>query len=483
MNRFQCVLAFLALGLMFQGLSAIQAEEFPEIMFILDASGSMWGTAGGETKIEAARRVFDRIVPELPAEVNLGLTAYGHRRKGDCSDIETIVSCGAAERNMLLDEVSKLNPKGMTPIADAVKSVTDVLKTKENETTIILVSDGEETCHADPCGVVRSLKSSGIKFILHVVGFDVDHVQKEQLSCLADAGGGEYYGAEDAESLLIALESVKSEVEKQVEKAKTVKKSVTTKIGKLRLSFPFGSDISINEIKVIRTSDNKTVKTVEDPGAESLHPLLSGEYELLVGFANPNYKPPTEVSFGTFEINGGETTDVENGVVSFNVAESLNEMSIAAVTVASDMPDGVSVTLEYHGNDYYLFKPKPVPAGTYHFSILYNRSPEETIIADNIQVKAGEQNVITLDSGIILVQPSDALGSVSGWNLIPAGNEKPILQVRRRWDNQEPLWRPFAVPEGTYDLLLILKGMDEPLPVGEGIVISAGELAEFDSGF
>ncbi len=59
--------------------------------------------------------------------------------------------------------------------------VVEHLKTKENETTIILVSDGEETCHPDPCGLVKKLKATGIKFILHVVGFDVNQEQQKQL--------------------------------------------------------------------------------------------------------------------------------------------------------------------------------------------------------------------------------------------------------------------------------------------------------------
>lgn len=54
--------------------------------------------------------------------------------------------------------------------------------------------------------------------------------------------------------------------------------------------------------------------------------------------------------------------------------------------------------------------------------------------------------------------------------------------MRRRWDNDYPLWKTFAVPTGTYSLKVLLDGMDEPLEVGEGIVVAQGEVVDFDSG-
>ena len=155
---------------------------YPEMMFILDASGSMWGKIGAETKIEAARRVMKEAIPALPEEVKVGLTAYGHNRKGDCNDIEVLVPVGSGDRNDLLTKVEAIKPKGKTPIAGSLRKVTDLLKNKEEETTVVLVSDGEETCDDDPCGAVKKLKESGLNFVLHVVGYGVNAQQKEQLS-------------------------------------------------------------------------------------------------------------------------------------------------------------------------------------------------------------------------------------------------------------------------------------------------------------
>ena len=60
-------------------------------MLVLDASGSMWGQIAGRAKIEIAREAVGSMLATWPASQQLGLMAYGHRSKGECTDIELIV--------------------------------------------------------------------------------------------------------------------------------------------------------------------------------------------------------------------------------------------------------------------------------------------------------------------------------------------------------------------------------------------------------
>src|SRR3546814_18998314 len=59
----------------------------------------MWGRVDGEPKIVVAKDVMSRLVRQLSADAKAGLTAYGHRRKGDCLDIESLVALGSLERD------------------------------------------------------------------------------------------------------------------------------------------------------------------------------------------------------------------------------------------------------------------------------------------------------------------------------------------------------------------------------------------------
>jgi len=176
-----------------------------DAILILDASGSMWGQIEGKAKIEIARGVLDELLDDLPASTRLGLMAYGHTKKGDCSDIELLSELGAS-RAAIKQAVKNISPKGKTPISASVKLAAEKLKYTENKATVILISDGIETCNLDPCELGKQLEKDGVDFTAHVVGFDiVDKNTEAQLQCLAESTGGRYLSTSNAGELSLAL--------------------------------------------------------------------------------------------------------------------------------------------------------------------------------------------------------------------------------------------------------------------------------------
>lgn len=176
------------------------------IMLVLDASGSMWGQIEGKPKISIAREAVGELLGRFRPEDQIGLIAYGHRRRGDCGDIEPLLPVGPLDAAAFRAKVDGLNPKGMTPLSAAVKQGAEALKSSEQKATVILLSDGEETCDLDPCAVGAELEKNGIDFTAHVIGFDIaDPRHKEQLACLARATGGRYFDARNAGELREAL--------------------------------------------------------------------------------------------------------------------------------------------------------------------------------------------------------------------------------------------------------------------------------------
>ena len=83
------------------------------------------------------------IVKDLPADINIGLAAYGHRRKGDCNDVETLIPLGPLDAEAFLSMVDALNPKGKTPMVRSIRKTADAIKHLEDETTILLVTDDQ----------------------------------------------------------------------------------------------------------------------------------------------------------------------------------------------------------------------------------------------------------------------------------------------------------------------------------------------------
>ena len=181
------------------------AAEEGDAILVLDASGSMWGQIDGEAKIGIAKTVLGDLLTDLPAERRLGLVAYGHRRKADCTDIEELAAVGA-DRTAIASAVKALSPKGKTPMAASIKLAAEKLKSTEEKATVVLISDGIETCEPDPCGVAASLEQAGVDFTIHVVGFDISEENAEaQLKCLAENTGGQYISASNADELGAAL--------------------------------------------------------------------------------------------------------------------------------------------------------------------------------------------------------------------------------------------------------------------------------------
>ena len=58
----------------------------------------------------------------------------------------------------IMSAVNAINPAGKTPLVEAVKRAADVL---HDQGTIVLLTDGEETCGGAPCELGKSLKASG----------------------------------------------------------------------------------------------------------------------------------------------------------------------------------------------------------------------------------------------------------------------------------------------------------------------------------
>ena len=178
-------------------------------ILVFDVSNSMWGQIDGRAKIEIAREVIGDLLYDWDPEVDLGLVAYGHRRAGDCRDIQEVIPVGPVDPASFSDIVNSLVPRGKTPLTDAVREAAEILNYRDSRATVILVSDGIESCRADPCALARELERGGIDFTAHVIGFDVGRIKDQrQLSCLADDTGGQYLTADSAGELLSALRTI-----------------------------------------------------------------------------------------------------------------------------------------------------------------------------------------------------------------------------------------------------------------------------------
>lgn len=201
-----------ALGAIAALVLALPAMAAERAIVVLDGSGSMWAQIDGKARITIARETLSEVLATLPDDLELGFMTYGHREKGNCEDIELLVEPALNTGAAIAAAANDINPKGMTPISDAVRLAAEELRFTEEKATVILITDGLETCEVDPCALASELEAQGIDFTTHVLGFGLSDEEGQQVACLAENTGGQYLSAEDGDALVTALTTTVAQV-------------------------------------------------------------------------------------------------------------------------------------------------------------------------------------------------------------------------------------------------------------------------------
>ncbi|KAB2934430.1 MAG: VWA domain-containing protein [Candidatus Contendobacter sp.] len=413
------------------------ATNAPGVLFILDASGSMKAKIGNQEKMAIAKDVMTNLLRDLPDTIQVGLEVYGHHTKGDCNDIEVIAPVGQADKATLIQRIQSIDPKGMTPITQSLQVAAEQLKTAEQETTVVLVSDGEETCKGDPCAAVASLLQQGIKLKVHVVGFDVGDKEKQQLTCIAKAGNGKYFAANNAEQLKGALTEVKQEVVKKVEApppppvvAQTPPPPPTPEKKVIKIASP-GTIKIPNQlddfIPVYEQQSNKKVGQVYY-GNKFLQ-VPPGTYKLEFG----------EVYWEGIEVAPGETKEIRIGVI--KIPNQLDDF-----IPVYEQQSNKKVGQVYHGKKFLQ-----VPPGIYKLEF-------GEVYWEGIEVTSGETKEIRI--GVIKIpnQPEQT-------PFIPVYEQQSNKKVGQVYYGKKFL----QVPPGTYKL------QADNLFTVENITVEAGQ--------
>jgi hypothetical protein len=205
-------LALLLGSVFFAPAGAAAAETRRSIALVLDASGSMNAKLPeGATRIDAAKAAVGVLVGKLPGDTRLAFRVYGHQsptRAKNCQDTALLVPFGeaAGNRQAVLAAAGGIRAQGYTPITYVLKLAAQDLAAEEADSrVIVLVSDGRETCAADPCAAAKALADADARLVVHTVGLGVDAAARYQLQCIANVARGLYVGADSASELAAAL--------------------------------------------------------------------------------------------------------------------------------------------------------------------------------------------------------------------------------------------------------------------------------------
>lgn len=193
-------------------LAPVDASQH-KLMLVLDSSGSMADKdASGRPKIDAARSALHQVVTGLPTHAQAGMRVFGATVAGKqsanaCTDSQLAVPLGADNTAALSTAVDAYQPFGETPMAYAMQQAASDLG-NDGQRSMILVSDGADTCSPDPCTVAQQIAARGIDMKIDVVGFRVSGKAQRDLQCIAHVGRGSYFDASNTQDLTASLQTL-----------------------------------------------------------------------------------------------------------------------------------------------------------------------------------------------------------------------------------------------------------------------------------
>ncbi len=419
----------LALFLITAYMTPLSAQEArPGIYVIYDVSNSMWGELPDRSrKYEVARDVLaDFVSGDFPNH-DLALRLYGHRSRNSCTDTELAVPFGspASVAGSLTEIVSTLTPRGKTPIT---LSLTEALRDfGERSGEIILISDGIETCSADPCALVREWRERDISIRVHVVGLGLEDEARAAMQCIADAAGTEYYDANSASDLGASL----SEIQQTAEAAApppAPEPDVTTPTSEPEPNNdPVAGALRITAIdengETMRAEGSVVPEGGGDPvpvSSNGRFPIPSGPYTLQIGVKTENGNIYRPVSLEIEVIRTGDTkievTVVRPPSVKVRVE---GEFAGPRTGFVRGLQDGNQV-IGFRSRDLVF-----IDEGTYDFEIQLGR---ENNLTETLEIRTGQYHELVYN-----VRKTVKVY----FRVFPEGSDERIRRHTELWQDNE----------------------------------------------
>ncbi len=202
----------LCLGAALSGLPCLieeaqaQGADQPSLMLVIDHSGSMWGAfdATRQGKSVVVREAVRAALGKLPPRTRVGLTAFGHRRPGDCADVEIIRPPETLDAERILAPLTQITPRGRGPVGLALREAAKSFPEDNSARRLLLVHDDADNCQVDVCEVAGELSAAGI--VVDVIGVGTKADDTAKMACLPQKTGGRQFTAQTAAQVVSTME-------------------------------------------------------------------------------------------------------------------------------------------------------------------------------------------------------------------------------------------------------------------------------------
>ena len=175
-----------------------------ETLILLDSSVSMLEPFGETPKyllaINEAKKVltnYDKTKPIGLRTIGISIENAMDFLTGDAESFCTATKLVSPIAKNNINEInSKLDfviPLGTTPLTYSLQKAINNDFSLNSYKHIILITDGGESCNADPCSYIRGIIGTRSDLKIDVIAIGVSNNELNQLNCLSSATSGELY--------------------------------------------------------------------------------------------------------------------------------------------------------------------------------------------------------------------------------------------------------------------------------------------------
>ncbi|MFT5666350.1 MAG: Ca-activated chloride channel family protein [Vicingaceae bacterium] len=294
MSVFKNIALLLTFLVSFAFAEAQTSPQKTRILFVFDASQSMYGKWDEGQKIQVATKLLREIVDSLKSteNVEVALRVYGHQNSvssdgRNCKDTKLEVPFSAKNHDKIIERLGSIRPKGTTLIAYSLEqAANDFPKDKNARNVIILITDGIEECDGDPCAVSLALQKRGVVLKPFVIGMGLEPEVIDAFKCV-----GNYYDATSAETFRDVLNIVISQALNNTT-AQVNLLDVLNRPSETNVPMTFYDSFS----KQIRYNFVHTIDSRGNPDTLPIDPL--GSYDLVVHTIPPVVKKDIKLVAG-----------------------------------------------------------------------------------------------------------------------------------------------------------------------------------------
>ncbi len=463
----------------------------PDIVIIVDASGSMWGRLyGREVKIDVVKEALKKLISSFPEDHRIALITFGRKSKRDPEDVEVLYPLSKPDKKKLIELIDMIQPLGMTPLAKAIDvAFKHLLEHKSKYADIILITDDADTTGKNPVLEAKTVTFSQPDYHIHVIGLALDRQEISQLRGIADYGNGMFLQVTSANMFKRALTQVitsiiKKAPEEYLEPPQTTLKPAKEKTvpqtpeesspskgvrkikivvnllknGRVKLDGPPAILQSVVSWRLISIDGEKTYQTTSN----TLDNIIPGTYKILLKVRGI----PSEITLPQeIEVKPTEVTRVRlDSGVSFTAPEGLDSSIIDYTIIESDTGKQICTVREnLWGIKYFL-------PGNYKLIVSVKGFDRPVFLKEPFTVRNGEITSVILNSGIDIKPFSPAKETITRWALREWDSDNVIANVTGN------MWGKKFVPPGMYRITLFNEGTDRDVAIVSPIIVTKGKV-------